>query len=84
MAEQLKHLLMVDNSPFERDPNFAFIVYNMVTKKSVFSRGTREVGMLRTPRTNSDADVRGAQSLPARLVAYHRAPDTDENLPEHH
>lgn len=36
MEEQLRHLLMIDNSPFERDPEFAFVFYNICRKKLVY------------------------------------------------
>ena len=35
MEEQLKYLLELDESPFERDPNFAFVYYNILQKKAV-------------------------------------------------
>ena len=35
MEEQLKYLLELDNSPFERDPDFAFVYYNILQKKAV-------------------------------------------------
>lgn len=37
MEEQLKHLLMIDTSPFERDPEFAFVFYNIVQKLRVMT-----------------------------------------------
>ena len=35
MEEQLKYLLELDNSPFQRDPDFAFVYFNILQKKSV-------------------------------------------------
>ena len=35
MEEQLKYLLQLDDSPFERDPDFAFVYYNILQKKAV-------------------------------------------------
>lgn len=35
MEEQLRYLLELDDSPFERDPNFAFVYYNILQKKSI-------------------------------------------------
>ena len=35
MEEQLKYLLELDDSPFERDPDFAFVYYNILQKKAV-------------------------------------------------
>ena len=35
MEEQVSHLLQVDDSPFERDPEFAFVFYNVVRKATV-------------------------------------------------
>ena len=35
MEEQLKYLLELDDSPFERDPDFAFVYYNIMQKKTV-------------------------------------------------
>ena len=35
MLEQLKYLLSVCDSPFQRDPNFAFVYYNILQKKKV-------------------------------------------------
>ena len=35
MEEQLKYLLEVEDSPFERDPDFAFVYYNILQKKAV-------------------------------------------------
>lgn len=35
MEEQVSHLLRVDNSPFERDSEFAFVCYNIIRKSSV-------------------------------------------------
>lgn len=36
MEEQLKYLLELDDNRFERDPNFAFVYYNILQKKAVF------------------------------------------------
>ncbi|TFK90039.1 hypothetical protein K466DRAFT_574462 [Polyporus arcularius HHB13444] len=35
MEEQLRYLLEIDDSPFERDPDFAFVYYNILQKKNV-------------------------------------------------
>ena len=35
MEEQLKYLLQLDDNRFERDPNFAFVYYNILQKKLV-------------------------------------------------
>lgn len=35
LQEQLRHLLMVDSSPFQRDPEFAFVFYNVCRKALV-------------------------------------------------
>lgn len=35
MEEQLKYLMELDDSPFERDPDFAFVYYNILQKKAV-------------------------------------------------
>ena len=35
MEEQLKYLLEVDDSPFQKDPDFAFVYFNILQKKSV-------------------------------------------------
>ena len=35
MEEQLKYLLELDDSPFERDPDFTFVYYNIMQKKAV-------------------------------------------------
>jgi len=35
MEEQVSHLLMVDDSPFERDTEFAFVFYNVIRKAAV-------------------------------------------------
>lgn len=35
LQEQLRHLLMVDGSPFERDPEFAFVFYNVCRKATI-------------------------------------------------
>ena len=35
MEDQLKYLLMLDNGPFESDPDFAFVYYNILQKKRV-------------------------------------------------
>ena len=35
MEEQVSHLLMIDNSPFERDSEFAFVFYNIIRKAAV-------------------------------------------------
>jgi len=37
MEEQLRHLMMIDNSPFERDTEFAFVFHNVVRKAAVSS-----------------------------------------------
>jgi hypothetical protein len=34
MKEHLTHLLSIDDSPFEKDPSFAFMFYNIIRKKS--------------------------------------------------
>ncbi|KAI9062251.1 hypothetical protein FKP32DRAFT_1574376, partial [Trametes sanguinea] len=36
LDQQLKYLLQVEGSPFCRDPNFAFVYYNIRQKKAVF------------------------------------------------
>ncbi|KAL1942457.1 hypothetical protein VTO73DRAFT_6059 [Trametes versicolor] len=36
MDQQLKYLLMVHDSPFRKDPDFAFVYYNILQKKAVF------------------------------------------------
>ncbi|KAH9484784.1 hypothetical protein JR316_0001686 [Psilocybe cubensis] len=40
MEEQLKHLLLVDDSPFAKDPEFAFIFYN-ICRKALVSQSLR-------------------------------------------
>lgn len=35
MEEQLKYLLELDDSPFQRDPDFAFVYYNILQKKTI-------------------------------------------------
>lgn len=35
MADQLKYMLQLDDGRFERDPNFAFVYYNILQKKAV-------------------------------------------------
>ncbi|TFK85157.1 hypothetical protein K466DRAFT_495283, partial [Polyporus arcularius HHB13444] len=35
MEQQLKYLLELDDSPFERDPDFAFVYFNILQKKTV-------------------------------------------------
>ena len=35
MERQLKHLLSIDNSPFEEDPSFAFVFFNVLQKRKV-------------------------------------------------
>jgi hypothetical protein len=35
MEAQIKNLLRQDSSPFVKDPNFAFICWNMIQKKEV-------------------------------------------------
>lgn len=35
MEEQVKYLLSIHDSPFERDPDFAFVYYNILQKKKV-------------------------------------------------
>ncbi|KAI0744395.1 hypothetical protein C8Q76DRAFT_575716, partial [Earliella scabrosa] len=35
MEEQLSYLLRIDESPFEQDPDFAFVFYNIVQKRRV-------------------------------------------------
>jgi len=37
MEEQLSHLMMIDDSPFERDTEFAFVFHNVVRKAAVSS-----------------------------------------------
>ena len=36
LDEQLSHLLMTEDSRFERDSDFAFVYYNIKQKKSVY------------------------------------------------
>ena len=35
MEEQLKYLMEVDDSPFQKDPDFAFVYFNILQKKAV-------------------------------------------------
>ena len=35
MEEQLKYLMAVDDSPFQKDPDFAFVYFNILQKKAV-------------------------------------------------
>lgn len=36
LEEQLSHLIMTEESPFERDSSFAFVYYNILQKKAVY------------------------------------------------
>ena len=35
MEDQLKYLMALDNSPFQKDPDFAFVYFNILQKKAV-------------------------------------------------
>jgi hypothetical protein len=35
LKQQLRYLLLLENSPFARDPNFAFVYYNILQKKEI-------------------------------------------------
>ena len=35
MEEQLKYLMAIDDSPFQKDPDFAFVYFNILQKKAV-------------------------------------------------
>ncbi|KAH9850103.1 hypothetical protein C2E23DRAFT_736065, partial [Lenzites betulinus] len=43
MAQQLKYLLSVHDSPFRKDPDFAFVYYNILQKKAVYDSVTFRV-----------------------------------------
>ncbi|KAI9065710.1 hypothetical protein FKP32DRAFT_1567353, partial [Trametes sanguinea] len=43
LDQQLKYLLMVDDSPFRDDPDFAFVYYNIRQKRAVFDSITFRV-----------------------------------------
>lgn len=50
LEEQLGHLLMVDESPFERDSEFAFVFYNIIRKREM-SKSLRFTVPYRTHKT---------------------------------
>ena len=72
MEEQLKYLLELDDSPFERDPDFAFVYYNILQKKQVCDSVRFKVKVSQQAdivRQLLSTDKRELESLIARFKA---------------
>ena len=68
LEQQLKYLLMVHDSPFRDDPDFAFVYYNIKQKKAVFDSVAFRVPAFRREREVRHAD--GSFQSKSQLQAY--------------
>ena len=82
MDEQLKYLLELDDSPFERDPDFAFVYYNILQKKAVCDSvrfRVKVADQARIVRELLSVDKAALETLIARFKANPRfEPETQE------
>ncbi|OSD06157.1 hypothetical protein PYCCODRAFT_1361373, partial [Trametes coccinea BRFM310] len=83
LDQQLKYLLMLDDSPFRDDPDFAFVYYNIRQKRAVFDSMTFRVAASQREYVTSQLlqlDVSRLEKLIAAFKAnpHHQVHDTGD------
>ena len=82
MEQQLKYLLELDDSPFERDPDFAFVYYNILQKKAVCDSVRFRVKVAEQARVIQEllsVDKRDLEHLISRFKSNsHYEPETEK------
>lgn len=67
LTEQLHHMLLMDGTPFQKDPNFAFTYYNIQQKKRV----SDEV-RFKVPKGQQDGIIRELTQIDVQELEYLR------------
>ncbi|KAH9848473.1 hypothetical protein C2E23DRAFT_739605, partial [Lenzites betulinus] len=84
LDQQLKYLLRVEGSLFTKDPNFAFVYYNIRQKKAVFDSVTFQVSVSQRDRVIEEIMQIKVERLDALMKAFeanpHYKPSTEEEL----
>src|ERR1700753_3940417 len=83
MEKQLKHLLQVYDSPFERDPNFAFIFYNVLQKRKAVETANFRIKQSKLEQVASSLRSISTSDLDELIALYnkdqHYKPESDEH-----
>ncbi|KAI9058555.1 hypothetical protein FKP32DRAFT_1582428, partial [Trametes sanguinea] len=82
LEQQLKYLLQVDDSPFRRDPNFAFVYYNIRQKKSVFDSVSFRVSSSQRDRVISELLQLNVKKVDALAKAFRVDPTFKATSPD--
>ncbi|KAI9062910.1 hypothetical protein FKP32DRAFT_1628420, partial [Trametes sanguinea] len=74
LSQHLKYLLMVHDSPFKRDPDFAFVYYNIRQKRAVFDSMTFRVAASERMHVTQQLLNVNVQRLDNLIAAYKANP----------
>ncbi|KAH9852941.1 hypothetical protein C2E23DRAFT_729989, partial [Lenzites betulinus] len=84
LDQQLKYLLRVEGSLFTKDPNFAFVYYNIRQKKAVFDSVTFQVSVSQRDRVIEEIMQVNIERLDALMKAFeanpHHKPSNEEDI----
>ncbi|RPD64416.1 hypothetical protein L226DRAFT_460877, partial [Lentinus tigrinus ALCF2SS1-7] len=81
MEDQLKYLLQLDEGRFERDPDFAFVYYNILQKKSVCDSVRFRVKASRQRETVASLLAVDQPLLHQMIASYERDPNYKPTTP---
>ncbi|KAI9056616.1 hypothetical protein FKP32DRAFT_1585466, partial [Trametes sanguinea] len=82
LSQQLKYLLTVHDSPFKRDPDFAFVYYNIRQKRAVFDSMTFRVAASERQYVTQQLLNVDIKRLDELIVAFKGNPHHRVTVPE--